>query len=500
MSVSIGGAGATINVGKGGRVRGTFGMPGSGISYEHTFRRPDASPHERFDNGPVHSAPSGTPHSARHAEDRPLHYGPDAGLQSGMADLQALLAEAYEERLALEDELSKLRHRCEGADSEVMRLGRWWRAWFSRADLARARQHASELHADRSEMEDALKQQGVRVDAGLPQEAKRRYDEFCRLVTRVAPMWHVIGHRYDGENRGPFGQTVNRAEARLVFARPAFIPAAPNDSVCTVPCLRSDAGLSLYFFPAFIVVVRGSEFRLLAPHELQILFEGDVQVAEPGFTGPQDEVIGYTWKYANKNGAPDMRYRDNEQIPLVRYSPLLLRANGLDETFLTTEALSLGHWLGVAGWHGACSAYAEMLQVECVPTTWRVRSEEFVHYVVADYGGHEFVGFGFERKGKGVWVGISTEHVGMDLNDCLHTWVGVGNAQFELTGNKSYQGSVRIGELDDVLALLQDADDFWVWILPMRDSKLQEFRVRLSLKDVTALLEGEPAPARSASA
>jgi len=33
ISASIGGRGATVNIGKGGRVRGTVGAPGTGISY-----------------------------------------------------------------------------------------------------------------------------------------------------------------------------------------------------------------------------------------------------------------------------------------------------------------------------------------------------------------------------------------------------------------------------------------------------------------------------------
>jgi hypothetical protein len=33
ISASVGGKGATVNIGKGGRVRGTVGAPGTGISY-----------------------------------------------------------------------------------------------------------------------------------------------------------------------------------------------------------------------------------------------------------------------------------------------------------------------------------------------------------------------------------------------------------------------------------------------------------------------------------
>lgn len=43
LSVSMGGPGATVNVGKGMRVRGTVGLPGTGLSYQATLRPGTAS-------------------------------------------------------------------------------------------------------------------------------------------------------------------------------------------------------------------------------------------------------------------------------------------------------------------------------------------------------------------------------------------------------------------------------------------------------------------------
>jgi hypothetical protein len=38
ISASVGGRGATVNIGKGGRVRGTVGAPGTGISYSEEIK------------------------------------------------------------------------------------------------------------------------------------------------------------------------------------------------------------------------------------------------------------------------------------------------------------------------------------------------------------------------------------------------------------------------------------------------------------------------------
>lgn len=39
------------------------------------------------------------------------------------------------------------------------------------------------------------------------------------------------------------------------------------------------------------------------------------------------EIIGNTWKYVNKNGSPDKRFKDNRELPICLYGDLLLRSN-----------------------------------------------------------------------------------------------------------------------------------------------------------------------------
>lgn len=50
---------------------------------------------------------------------------------------------------------------------------------------------------------------------------------------------------------------------------------------------------------------------------------------------PNDsEIIEYTHKYVNKNGARDKRFKDNPQIPVVKYYDIEFRTEkGLHERF-----------------------------------------------------------------------------------------------------------------------------------------------------------------------
>jgi hypothetical protein len=49
---------------------------------------------------------------------------------------------------------------------------------------------------------------------------------------------------------------------------------------------------------------------------------------------PDQEIVGTTWKYVNKNGGPDRRFRDNPQFPIVIYEELHIKTpGGLDEVY-----------------------------------------------------------------------------------------------------------------------------------------------------------------------
>jgi len=48
---------------------------------------------------------------------------------------------------------------------------------------------------------------------------------------------------------------------------------------------------------------------------------------------PRDaEIVDRTWKYVNKSGGPDKRFKDNKELPVCRYEEITLSSNsGLNE-------------------------------------------------------------------------------------------------------------------------------------------------------------------------
>ena len=51
---------------------------------------------------------------------------------------------------------------------------------------------------------------------------------------------------------------------------------------------------------------------------------------------PRDaQVVGQTWKYVNKSGGPDRRFKDNRQLPICLYGELELSStSGLNTVIM----------------------------------------------------------------------------------------------------------------------------------------------------------------------
>lgn len=61
---------------------------------------------------------------------------------------------------------------------------------------------------------------------------------------------------------------------------------------------------------------------------------GPTVFIETGRVPGDSRVVGHTWRYVNRDGGPDRRFKDNRQIPRVRYGELrIATATGFLQVF-----------------------------------------------------------------------------------------------------------------------------------------------------------------------
>jgi hypothetical protein len=119
-------------------------------------------------------------------------------------------------------------------------------------------------------------------------------------------------------------------------------------------------GLDVHIYPGFIMTRdKGSDFALIELHELDLRLSQSHFIEEEGV--PSDsEVVGHTWRKANKDGSPDKRFNGNYQIPIAMYGEIWFRSpTGLLEAYMLSNYAKTAAFSAAMTGHkkGNCSRF-----------------------------------------------------------------------------------------------------------------------------------------------
>ncbi|WP_373553387.1 DUF4236 domain-containing protein [Haliscomenobacter sp.] len=174
----------------------------------------------------------------------------------------------------------------------------------------------------------------VKITIGFEQEIEAKYNNmvsaYQNLITSNK-IWDVTSAHSENraQTRSVASTVIQKKEVKFDFQN---LPEIKTD----YPALhfQNANGADLYFYPSFIVMFQDREnFALIGYDELEFDFETTRFVEEDKV--PSDtKTIEHTWKKVNKNGSQDLRFKDNYQIPIVRYGGITLKTNtGLQEEY-----------------------------------------------------------------------------------------------------------------------------------------------------------------------
>jgi Protein of unknown function (DUF4236) len=143
-------------------------------------------------------------------------------------------------------------------------------------------------------------------------------------VQQCAAHWHVTAEgavrttRQYKTNAGASALT-RRARGRADLGGPAVLV-----TNIAVPSLHARKR-SVYFLPDRILVRDGRRYADIPYPNCRITGTA-TNFIEAGSVPRDAERVGTTWKYVNKGGGPDRRYKTNPQLPIMRYGELALTA------------------------------------------------------------------------------------------------------------------------------------------------------------------------------
>ncbi|WP_210131579.1 DUF4236 domain-containing protein [Stenotrophomonas rhizophila] len=146
-------------------------------------------------------------------------------------------------------------------------------------------------------------------------------------LASVSAAWHVSSHAkvFDQKYHAGAGTVVDRKLTRFIKAPPPFVETNIQTFAVNV------GAQTLHFFPDRVLIYDSNGVGAVSYQGLQVLVSSKQFVEQEAV--PNDAtVIGRTWRYVNKNGGPDRRFKDNREIPVCQYEQVALRSDtGLNE-------------------------------------------------------------------------------------------------------------------------------------------------------------------------
>jgi hypothetical protein len=160
----------------------------------------------------------------------------------------------------------------------------------------------------------------------LADDVTAKFKNFSDELEKVGlsnRIWNVdtAGRTDDWKRNAGAGRILTRKQAYVTQGVPSVIKM--NVSVPSIIGGKQN----IYFLPDIILIVEGKRAGALAYEQLDVLWNTTVFIEEEGV--PSDgQVVGHTWKFVNKNGGPDRRFKNNRQLPKLLYQQMGLQGAG----------------------------------------------------------------------------------------------------------------------------------------------------------------------------
>lgn len=337
ISTSVGAGPFRFYVGPQGAAA-TARIPGTGISYRQPIqvpstsgRRPQSTPREPSPQVFEPNAP--TPTEISSASTAVL-------TTEGLEPVKDLLTKAQEERGRLIPELR-------AAEVEAERLKKKHQRWTNgflfkrvfRSYFIRLGEFTTEAADKEAELQEQERLSRLATEFDLPENLKDSFGRICDALAALSHsqrIWDTVSviatDRF--RERTTAAQSIQRRPVAVSLGSCELI-----ESSVKVPRLMNANGGELFLYPAFILYfVSSQSFALLDIRDLRLDYNS-VSFIEEEAVPADAELIGHTWKKANKDGSPDRRFANNYQIPILKYGDIRFTSNsGLNEAYMISHA------------------------------------------------------------------------------------------------------------------------------------------------------------------
>lgn len=183
------------------------------------------------------------------------------------------------------------------------------------------------------------------INYELDEAANNEWKDFISsvdLLRNSKKIWLVESkvNVFDTKHNAGAGQNIKRSDIKTIRQ----IKPQKNNSA-KIKCDNSIVEIKtqkckIVFLPNLIVVINGRSVTGYSYKNLSISASSTRFVENSSVAVPKDaQILEWTWQYVNRNGGPDMRYKQNPKLPVCKYGTLKLSSeNGLALEFYISNS------------------------------------------------------------------------------------------------------------------------------------------------------------------
>jgi hypothetical protein len=164
------------------------------------------------------------------------------------------------------------------------------------------------------------------LEPDAEQQYQQLHDGFDELQ-RCGGAWHVEarGDVTDRKRHAGASSVVRRKSVRLTKGTPPYVKT--NIEIPAIPVGRQ----TLYLFPDRLLVFESNGVGAVSYERMKVE-RHSTRFIEDGTVPGDANIVDHTWRYVNKKGGPDKRFKGNRQLPIALYEEIVLTSgSGLNE-------------------------------------------------------------------------------------------------------------------------------------------------------------------------
>ncbi|WP_353158421.1 DUF4236 domain-containing protein [Myroides odoratus] len=195
----------------------------------------------------------------------------------------------------------------------------------------------NDIHAQNKiikELEHQIENCYLDLDINFDSDIEDKYNKLTstfKNLTASNKIWDITSEAFNDRvlTRSYANLTISRTEVNFSFNS---IPELKTKY--KVLFLKNANGSDIYIYPYFIIMYDSKDNLAIISYEELSLEQSFIEFIETKDVPPDSVVTEYTWAKVNKNGSPDKRFKDNYQIPIVKYGEIKLHTKlGMNEEY-----------------------------------------------------------------------------------------------------------------------------------------------------------------------